>query len=128
MTTDECHRFYCDCPSTRIGDLAWVDASGRMHRTDGAAVEDGNNGWRWLRHGEPHRLDGPALVHGPYGHGWWLEGRQVTAHDVVAAWLTEHHPDTAPHVLDTLATVCDGWEEDVDTMADLYAAVSAALA
>ncbi|WP_277454081.1 hypothetical protein [Janibacter sp. DB-40] len=128
MSFDQCRSFYCDCPSTRMGDFAWVDTQGLLHRTDGAAVVDGNTGWRWLRHGDRHRLDGPAIVYEREEHGWWLEGRKVTAHDVVAAWLSMHHPGTSPQVLETLARVCKWWEEEVDTMAELYVAVSAALA
>lgn len=92
-----------------MGDFAWVETQGLLHRADGAAVVDGDTGWRWLRHDDRHRLDGPAIVYEPDEHGWWLEGRKVTAHDVVAAWLAMHHPGTSPQVLETLATDCTGW-------------------
>lgn len=50
--------------------------NGRLHRTDGPAVEWPDGAVSWYAHGELHRFDGPAVA-APNGYlGWYVNGQQ----------------------------------------------------
>ena len=65
------------CTTLPDGSKMWY-LHGRMHRTDGPAVEYADGGKEWFLHGELHRSDGPAVEHGDGHKEWWLDGEQLT--------------------------------------------------
>jgi hypothetical protein len=54
--------------------------NGKIHRTDGPAVEyaDGSKSW-WLN-GKYHRTDGPAVEYAD-GKEWWINGIEYSEED-----------------------------------------------
>jgi len=44
---------------------------GKLHRTDGPAIEWANGGKSWYQNGQLHRIDGPA-IEWVYGHRSWF--------------------------------------------------------
>ena len=43
------------------GDKCWYNDQGKLHRTDGPAVEYRDGSVEWYLHGKRHREDGPAI-------------------------------------------------------------------
>ena len=56
------------------GDKEWW-LNGKLHRTDGPAVERANGHKEWWLNGQLHRTDGPAVELANGGKEWWLNGR-----------------------------------------------------
>ena len=59
------------------GDKEWrVD--GRLHRTDGPAVEYADGSKLWYQNGQRHRTDGPAIEYTDGRKEWWVNGKGLT--------------------------------------------------
>jgi hypothetical protein len=56
---------------------------GRLHRTDGPAVERADGSREWRVNGRLHRTDGPAFEDGCYRE-WWIKGKELD----FCQWLT----------------------------------------
>jgi hypothetical protein len=66
-----------DQPTCKIrsnGDKAWW-LNGKLHRTDGPAIEDVDGYKSWWINGELHRLDGPAREYSDGTIEWYLNGK-----------------------------------------------------
>ena len=57
------------------GCLAWVSASGRVHREDGPAIERSNSAKEWYINGLLHREDGPAIEWADGTKSWYVNGK-----------------------------------------------------
>jgi hypothetical protein len=58
------------------GNKYWY-LNGKLHRTDGPAIESEYWGNHWVVNGRPHRTDGPA-VERPDGKEWYVNGKEYT--------------------------------------------------
>jgi hypothetical protein len=58
---------------------------GKLHRTDGPAVEDADGNREWRLNGDLHRTDGPAVIFRNGRKQWWLEGVKLSK----AEWQLE---------------------------------------
>ncbi len=56
----------------------WHDQEGRLHRTDGPAIEWTNGDREWWVRARLHRIDGPAVERADGRCGWWINGREIT--------------------------------------------------
>ncbi|MDE1834752.1 MAG: hypothetical protein KGH64_05445 [Candidatus Micrarchaeota archaeon] len=59
------------------GDKEWRLPNGKLHRTDGPAIEYANGDKEWYLNGQRHRTDGPAFERANGDKEWWLNGRRV---------------------------------------------------
>ena len=50
---------------------------GKLHRTDGPAVEWADGTKQWYVHGKLHRTDGPAVEWADGSKEWWLHSEKV---------------------------------------------------
>ena len=55
-------------------DIAYY-LNGKLHRTDGPAVEHANGDKYWLLNGKYHREDGPAVEYHDGDKEWWLNDK-----------------------------------------------------
>ena len=51
---------------------------GKLHRTDGPAVEHANGTKEWYIKGRLHRVGSPAIEWADGSKEWWIDGKQVT--------------------------------------------------
>jgi hypothetical protein len=51
--------------------------NGKQHRTDGPAVEWDNGYKAWYLQDKRHRVDGPALEHANGSKAWYYEGKHI---------------------------------------------------
>jgi hypothetical protein len=58
----------------------WLN--GKLHRTDGPAVERADGMKEWWLNGKLHRTDGPAVERADGMKMWWLNGKQVSWRDL----------------------------------------------
>jgi hypothetical protein len=49
--------------------------NGKLHRTDGPAIEYANGDKRWYLNDQLHRTDGPAVEHTDGTKMWYLNGK-----------------------------------------------------
>jgi hypothetical protein len=63
------------------GTRRYYNSAGRLHRTDGPAVEHANGTKEWCQNGLRHRLDGPAIEYANGYQEWWLNGKRYTKQD-----------------------------------------------
>ena len=56
------------------GTRRYYNSAGRLHRTDGPAVEHANGTKEWCQNGCLHREDGPAVVCENGRREWFLNG------------------------------------------------------
>jgi hypothetical protein len=54
----------------------WLN--GRLHRTDGPAVEYANGDKMWYLNGRRHREDGPAIERADGNKIWYLNGQEYS--------------------------------------------------
>ena len=54
----------------------WLD--GRLHRTDGPAIEWASGAKAWYSEGELHRADGPAIERPSGSKEWYVDGECLT--------------------------------------------------
>jgi len=59
------------------GTKSWYQ-NGKLHRTDGPAIEGANGTKSWYQNGELHRTDGPAIEYADGHKDWWIEGTWYT--------------------------------------------------
>ena len=52
--------------------------NGKIHRTDGPAIEWSNGTKSWYLNNKLHREDGPALERADGAKEWWLNGIEYT--------------------------------------------------
>jgi hypothetical protein len=64
------------------GDRLWY-LNGNLHRTDGPAIEHADDYREWYLNGKLHRTDGPALEWANGDHFWFLNDKQVTEAEVM---------------------------------------------
>jgi hypothetical protein len=69
-----------------FGNKYWT-LNGKIHRTDGPAIEYADGSKEWWIDDQIHRTDGPAIEFGG-GICWYLNGEELTFDD----WL-DQHPD-----------------------------------
>jgi hypothetical protein len=55
--------------------------NGKLHRTDGPAVEYASGSKEWHLNGELHRTDGPAIEWADGSKAWYLNGEELTKED-----------------------------------------------
>jgi hypothetical protein len=72
------------------GDKFWY-LDGKVHRTDGPAVECADGTKIWLLNGKRHRVDGPAIEYAYGGKHWYLDGKELTE----SQWLEAVKPKVA---------------------------------
>jgi hypothetical protein len=83
----------------------WPDGSkywylnGKLHRTDGPAIEDSDGTKEWYLNGERHRTDGPAFDYSNGSKAWWLNDKQVTWFEVYCFNLRTGDIQTAERIL-----------------------------
>ena len=76
------------------GDKFWRNKEGKLHRTDGPAVEHRNGTKEWYKMGKLHRIDGPAIEY-PNGDKFWyqngkrhrIDGPAVECSDGDRSWF-----------------------------------------
>jgi hypothetical protein len=59
------------------GDKCWY-LNGKLHRTDGPAVEYADGTKRWYKNGQRHRTDGPAIEYADGIRYWYLNDQYYT--------------------------------------------------
>ena len=84
MVNGKLHR--TDGPAMELanGDKEWW-LNRKLHRTDGPAVEYANGGKEWWVNGERHRTDGPA-VELPHRKVWYVNGKRHRTDGPAVEW------------------------------------------
>ena len=59
------------------GDKCWY-LNGKLHRTDGPAIERADDSKYWYLNGEFHRTDGPAMEFANGSKHWYINGKQYS--------------------------------------------------
>ena len=59
------------------GDKYWHQ-DGKLHRTDGPAIEYADGEKHWYQDGKRHRTDGPATEFASGSKSWYIEGKEYT--------------------------------------------------
>jgi len=62
--------------------------NGKLHRSEGPAVENADGSKIWYLNGERHRLDGPAVENADGTKEWYINGKDVT--NEIKIWLKEY--------------------------------------
>ena len=57
--------------------ITW-DLDGKLHRTDGPAVERADGTRWWYLNNQRHRTDGPAVEWADGTREWYLNGKEIT--------------------------------------------------
>ena len=65
------------CETDEYGAKCWF-FNGKLHRTDGPAIEYTNGTKAWFFNGKLHRIDGPAIDNVNGHKQWFLNGNEVT--------------------------------------------------
>ena len=60
------------------GSKAWY-LNGKRHRVDGPAIEEARGAKAWLLNDLLHRTDGPAIEYAEGYKAWYLDGEEVDA-------------------------------------------------
>lgn len=63
---------------------------GKLHRTDGPAIEDADGTKEWWAHGERHRIDGPAVEQSNGSKHWWVDGKLHRPDGPALEWANGH--------------------------------------
>ena len=53
----------------------WYNLEGKLHRTDGPAIEYANGDKYWYINGQRHRDNGPAVEYANGDKSWWINGK-----------------------------------------------------
>ena len=64
------------CLTYKDGTKEW-GLNGKLHRTDGPAIEGADGRKEWYNHGKRHREDGPAVVLSNGTCYWYLNGKEL---------------------------------------------------
>ena len=70
------------------GTRRYYNAAGRLHRTDGPAIEWYDGDLEWFHNGKRHRTDGPAIVRVDGTLAWWINGKSYTQQEYHAQLKT----------------------------------------
>ena len=70
------------CKTEPNGDKRWY-LNGKLHRTDGPAIEYADDTKVWFLNNKRHRTDGPAIESAGGSKYWFLNGKQVAMEDVL---------------------------------------------
>ena len=70
------------CTEHPDGTKEWY-LNGKLHRTDGPAIEWADGSKAWYLNDKLHRTDGPAIERVDGSNEWWLNGKKVTEADVM---------------------------------------------
>ena len=54
----------------------WLNLEGKLHRTDGPAIEYADGYKEWWINDKPHRIDGPAVEYTNGDKEWWVNGKR----------------------------------------------------
>ena len=65
------------CKTLPDGSKVWF-LNGKLHRTDGPAIEYADGSKEWRLHGELHRTDGPAIEWADGYKAWYADGKRLT--------------------------------------------------
>lgn len=69
------------------GSVTYVDQNGNYHRDDGPAIIQAANGNKlWYHHGRLHRTDGPAIEYGNGDKSYLIHGRLHRDHGPAIDW------------------------------------------
>ena len=71
------------------GTVRWLNAFGKLHRTDGPAARVAGAGDIWYFQGKVHREDGPAVIQDDGTLQWWERGKRKSPEEeaeLTAAW------------------------------------------
>jgi len=68
------------CKILPDGTKAW-SLNGKLHRSNGPAIEHSNGAKEWRLYGKPHRLDGPAYERLDGFKDWYLNGKYLGSND-----------------------------------------------
>ena len=61
---------------SKSGTRYYYNNAGKVHRTDGPAVEDINGTKLWYQNGQCHRTDGPAVELADGTKSWYQNGKR----------------------------------------------------
>ena len=67
------------------GSKAWW-LNGKLHRTDGPAIERANGNKAWYLNDKRHRADGPAVEKANGNKEWWLNGKRHRTDGPAIEW------------------------------------------
>lgn len=67
------------------GTRCWT-LDGKLHRTDGPAIEYADGGQEWYLHGELHRTDGPAFERYNGDKAWYINGNRHRIDGPAVEW------------------------------------------
>jgi hypothetical protein len=65
--------------------VEYRNSLGKLHRTDGPAIEYRNGNKEWYINGKRHRLDGPAVEQPDY-KAWWINGKRHRTDGPAREW------------------------------------------
>ena len=68
---------FTGCIINADGSKFWC-LDGKLHRTDGPAVERADGSKFWYLNGELHRTDGPAVIKADGDRFWYLNGEGLS--------------------------------------------------
>ena len=60
------------------GTRRYFNTDGKLHRTDGPAVEMSDGSKSWYQNGLRHRTDGPAIEYSDSGKVWFINGEELS--------------------------------------------------
>ncbi len=83
------------------GSKEWF-LNGKLHRTDGPAVEWADGSKSWCLNGECHRTDGPAWEGADGTKTWWLNGKVVSWQE---AYRQANDPEIELRILAAALTI-----------------------
>jgi hypothetical protein len=69
-----------ECEIYTNGDKCWY-LNGKLHRTDGPAIEWANDSKSWWMNGEYHRTNGPAIEYANGSKFWYINGIEYSEED-----------------------------------------------
>ena len=65
------------CKIDSAGNKCWY-LNGKLHRTDGPAIEDADGGKWWYINNKLHRTDGPAAEWADGYKAWYINGKEYS--------------------------------------------------
>jgi hypothetical protein len=71
-------------------DAKWWRVNGKLHRTDGPAIEYANGHKSWCLNGKLHRTDGPAIEWADGSKTWYLDGQLHRDDGPAVEWANGH--------------------------------------
>jgi len=102
------------------GDKYWYK-EGKLHRTDGPAIEYASGTKQWYQEGKLHRTDGPAVEYANGDKFWWKEGKRhrtdgpaVEYANGTKLWYIEGKEYTEKEFNELLKNDCDEKTVEID--------------